>query len=76
MSETLSNIFIVMQSDIHNPCHCTSEPAEHGFNNTWRSQCEFTCSDFASHVEKENCCMKTTFEGGLSPSCEQLKGYQ
>jgi hypothetical protein len=38
VSETISNIFIVMQSDIHNPCYCTSEPAEHGFGNTGRSQ--------------------------------------
>jgi hypothetical protein len=76
VSETISNIFIVMCSDVHNPCYCTSEPAEHGFGNTWRSQWEFTCLDFAFHVEKENCCMKTLFEGGLSPSREQLKGYQ
>jgi hypothetical protein len=41
-----------------------------------RSQREFTCSDFASHVENENCCMKTMFEGRLSPSREQLKRYQ
>ncbi len=43
VSETISNIFIVMRSDIHNPCYCTSKPAEHGFDNTWRSQHEFTC---------------------------------
>ncbi len=76
VSETISNIFIVMRSDIHNHRYCTSEPAEHGFGNTWRSQHEFTYSDFASHVEKKNCCMKTIFEGGLSPSREQLKEYQ
>jgi hypothetical protein len=76
VSETISNIFIVMRSDVHNPHYCTSEPAEHGFDNTRRSQRELTCSDFASHVEKENCCMKTMFEGGLFPSHEQLKGYQ
>jgi hypothetical protein len=76
VSETISNIFIVMRSDIQNPRYCTSEPAEHGFGNTRRSQREFTCSDFASHVEKENRRMKTMFEGELSPSREQLKGYQ
>ncbi len=72
VSETISNMFIVMRSDVCNPCYCTSEPAEHGFGNTRRSQREFTCSDFASHVEKENCCMQTMFEGGLSPSHAQL----
>jgi hypothetical protein len=76
VSETISNIFIVMLSDIQNPSYCTSEPAENGFGNTWRSQREFTCSDFASHVEKENRRMKTMFEGEMSPSREQLKGYQ
>jgi hypothetical protein len=76
VSETISNMFIVMRSDVCNPCYCTSEPAEHGFGNTRRSQREFTCSDFASHVEKENRRMKTMFEGGLSPSHAQLKGYQ
>ncbi len=76
VSETLSNIFILMCSDEHAPCYCTSELAEHGFGNTWRSQSEFTCLDFPSYVEKENCCMKTMFEWGLSPSCEQLKWYQ
>jgi hypothetical protein len=76
VSETISNMFIVMRLDVCNPCYCTSEPAEHGFENTWRSQREFTCSDFASHVEKENCRMQTMFEGGLSPSHAQLKGYQ
>jgi hypothetical protein len=76
VSETISNISIVMRSDIQNRRYCTSEPAEHGFGNTRRSQREFTCSDFASHVEKENRCMKTMFEGELSPSHEQLKGYQ
>ncbi len=76
VSETISNMFIVMCSDVCNPCYCMSEPAEHGFGNTWRSQREFTCSDFASHNEKENRHMKTMFEGGLSPSHTQLKGYQ
>jgi hypothetical protein len=41
-----------------------------------RSQREFTCSDFASRGEKNNRQMKTMFEGELSPSHEQLKGYQ
>jgi len=75
VSETISNIFIIMRSDLQNPHYCTSEPAEHGFGNTRRSQRELTCSDFASHVEKEHHCMKRMFEGELSPSHEQLKGY-
>jgi hypothetical protein len=62
-----------MCSGVHNPCYFTSEPAEHGFDNTQRSQCEITFLDFASHVEEENCHMKTMFKGGLYPSCEQLK---
>jgi hypothetical protein len=74
--ETISNMFIVMRLDVCNPCYCTNEPAEHEFGNTQRSQREFTCSDFASHVEKENCRMQTMFEGGLSCSHTQLKGYQ
>jgi hypothetical protein len=47
VSETISNMFIVMHLGVCNPCYCTG--------NFWRSQHEFTCSDFASHVEKENC---------------------
>jgi hypothetical protein len=54
VSETKSNMFIVMHSNVCNPCYCTSELAEHGFGSTWRSQREFTCSDFASHVDKQN----------------------
>ncbi len=53
VSETISNIIIVMHSDLHNPCYCTGEPAEHGYDNAQRSQHEFTCLDFASHVERE-----------------------
>jgi hypothetical protein len=42
VSETMANMFIAMGSDVHNPCYCTSEPAEHGFGKTWRSQHKFT----------------------------------
>ncbi len=49
VSETISSIFIVMQSDIHNPCYCTSESAEHGFGNTQRFQRELTTTATCSH---------------------------
>jgi hypothetical protein len=76
VSETISNMFIVMRLDVCNPCYCTSELAEHGFGNTQRSQREFTCSDFASHVEKENRHMQTMFEGDcllLTPSLRAIE---
>ena len=75
VSETVANMFLVLRSDISKPRHCTSEPAEHTFGNMRQAQREFSCSDFASLVEKEQRRMNLLFEGDLMPTREAKKGY-
>lgn len=60
---------------VSKPRHCTSEPAEHTFGNMRQLLHEFSCSDFATLVEKEQRRMNQLFEGDLMPSREAKKGY-
>ena len=52
VSETISNMFLVICSDVLKCCMCTSEPAEHGFGNMRRICRKFSYTDFVSLVEK------------------------
>ena len=75
VSETISNVFLAMRSDVDKLRLTSSEAAEHGFGNTRQTQREFTCCDFASHSEKQNRRMAQMVKGRLLPSKECTSGY-
>ena len=74
VSETIANLCLTLQMNIANH-HCTSEPSEHGFGNTRKSNHEFTVADFCILAEKEKLRMNSMFEGNISPSQSANKGY-
>jgi len=75
VSETIANMFLVLRSDVTKVRYCTSEPAEHVFGNMRSMMREFSCSDLATLVDKEQRRMNLLFEGNLMPSRDAKKGY-
>ena len=68
VSETISNIYLVLRSDFLT-CHmCTSDLEEHGFGNTRRICRELSSTYFVSLVEKLQRQINTIFCGDLNAS--------
>ena len=59
--ESISNLFMVLRSEMFKPWFLTSEPDEHGFGNTRRVQREFTCLMLVCLIEKDMCRTEQTF---------------
>ena len=74
-SETISNIFLVLWSDVPKCRMCTSEPSEHRFGNLGRICREFSCTDFFSLVEKLQRQISMIFCSDLNAS-SSIYGYQ
>ena len=53
-SESINNTYQALRKDITKLWLSTSEAAEHGFGDARKIQREFSCTDFASHTEKQN----------------------
>ncbi len=75
VSETIGNLFLILQKNIKKVRHCTSETSEHVFGNMRMGNREFSVGDFCLLAEKEVRRMKTMFEGDLSPSKTANRGY-
>ena len=56
------------RDDIYQPSLVTSEPAEHQFGIGRNRVREFTCADYALHVERQNRKLDMLFKGDLLPS--------
>ena len=74
-SETISNIFLVLWSDVPKCRMCTSDPSEHRFGNMGRICREFSCTDFVSLVEKLQRQISMIFCSDLNAS-SSIYGYQ
>ena len=68
VSETISNIFLVLRSDVLKYHMCTSELAENGFGNMMIIYKELSCTDFVSLVEKLQRQINMIFCGDLNAS--------
>ena len=75
VSETISNVFLILRADVYKIRFTSSEPAEHGFGNMRRIDREFSCSDFVTLAEKEICRMNQMFKGKLKATRDKGSGY-
>ena len=75
VSESIANIFIMTRDDVYRPSLVTSEPAEHQFGIGRNRVREFTCADYALHVERQNRKLEMLFKGQLLPSRSGSRQY-
>ena len=75
VSENISNIFLVLWSDVLKCLMYTSDPADHGFGNTRIICREFSCTDFVYLVEKVQYQINMMFRGDLNTSLSSMYGY-
>ena len=74
VSETISNVFLALRSDVIKLHSCTSEPAEHGFGNIRKIFREFDCADFCSLSDREQIRLNQMFAGNLK-AAKEIHGY-
>ena len=74
-SETISNVFLVLWSDVPKFLMCKSDLAEHGFGNMSRIWKEFSCTYFLSLVEKLQRQINMIFRGDWN-ELSSMYGYQ
>lgn len=77
VTETMSNMFLSLRSDVTKTRYTTTEVLEHHFGNNRRLQREFTCSDYASLSEKSQRMLNQLFEGDLKSArkTSEQSGY-
>ena len=75
VSESITNLFMVLRPDVFKTWILTSEPDEHGFGNMRRVQNNFTCLMLVCLIEKEMCRTEQMFRGKLRPKRAKGCGY-
>ena len=76
VAEVIAFVFIVLCSDMPNPRHATSEPAEHMFGNMRQQIREFTILECSQLIEKLLRRLRLMFKNNLRPSRDPQYGYQ
>ena len=75
-TEAIAFVFIVLCSDMPNPRHATSEPAEHMFGNLRQQIREFTILECSQLIEKLLRRLRLMFKNKLRQSRDPQYGYQ